>query len=143
MWLNTSNAGADDASYTTAEAEFGDELSDRLLCSDFGFSIPGGSTIDGIVVKVSRKATSSSADNNDDEIKIIKGGTLGTTDKAQAGAWGTTEQVITYGSDSDLWDLSWTAADINASTFGVSIAANINHTDLAQINYVTITVYYT
>lgn len=143
MWLNTSNAGADDSNYMTAEAEFADELSDRALFTDFGFAIPGGSTIDGIVVKLSRKASSSSASTNDDEVKLIVGGTVTGNDKAQAGAWGTTEQVITYGSDSDTWGLTPTAAQINASTFGVSIAANILHTDLAYINYVTITVYYT
>ena len=52
---------------------------------------------------------------------------------------------VSYGRISDLWGLSLTPADINASTFGVAISAqNIDakSQNLAYINHIRMTVYF-
>ena len=48
-----------------------------------------------------------------------------------------------YGSTSDLWGTTWTAADINNSDFGVALAANSTNARIAYVDYMQITVTYT
>lgn len=107
-----------------------------LKVSTFGFSIPTGATIDGIVVEVYR-AGSSTVDNS---VKIVKGGSVTGTDKATGTAWSTSP--ATYGSSTDLWGTTWTAAEINASGFGVAVSA-AESAGQANLNHIRITVYYT
>ena len=59
----------------------------------------------------------------DHRVRIIKGGAIGSTDKASGTAWPGSLAYTTYGGASDLWGETWTASDINASTFGVAISA--------------------
>ncbi len=58
----------------------------------------------------------------DDKVRLIKGGTVGSTDRAVPGAWQSTPNTTIYGGPSDLWGTTWTAEDLNASTFGVAIS---------------------
>jgi hypothetical protein len=58
----------------------------------------------------------------DEKVRIIKGGTVGSTDRAVANAWQSTPTTTIYGGPSDLWGESWTAEDLNASTFGFAIS---------------------
>lgn len=60
----------------------------------------------------------------DNSAKIVKGGTIGGTEKAGAGLYNTSPTYNTYGGASDLWGQSWSAADINASTFGFALSIN-------------------
>jgi hypothetical protein len=53
------------------------------------------------------------------------------------------EQTKTYGSNTSLWGLTLTPADINASTFGLAFSAKSGNTTRAYIDYVAIKVYYT
>jgi hypothetical protein len=120
-----------------------------LKATNFGFAISGGDTIDGIVVEIERKCTHSVLFEyaQDNIVKIVKGGTISGTDKADTVTkWPTTDAYASYGGAADLWGLSWTASDINDSTFGVVISANINLLKLpvvARIDHIRITVYYT
>ena len=60
-------------------------------------------------------------------------------------SWPATEQYISHGGSSDLWGLTWTVAQINASDFGVSIKAEGIDPSGGDgtIDAVRITVYYT
>lgn len=61
----------------------------------------------------------------DSSIKIVKSdGTFGTTNKASATQWTTTDTYISYGSSSDLWGEIWSSADINDIDFGVVLSAS-------------------
>jgi hypothetical protein len=62
----------------------------------------------------------------DAQVYLIKGNTVQTTASNRANtltAWPLTDSVATYGSSTDLWNNVWTPADINASNFGLAIAA--------------------
>ena len=51
--------------------------------------------------------------------------------------------VVSYGGATDLWGLTWTAADINAANFGVVISAHDSVSGaLAQVDSFAITVTY-
>lgn len=67
-------------------------------------------------------------------------------DKSNTSFYLTAEAYIIYGSSSDLWELSWAYSDINNSTFGFALSANLIDTignwD-ASIDHIRITVSYT
>lgn len=112
-----------------------------LKATNFGFSIPTGAAISGIVVEIERKESAANV-ARDNRVRIVKGGTIGTTDKASASEWPTTDTYATYGSDVDLWGETWTVADINSSNFGVAISAMGLGGGTASIDHIRITVYY-
>lgn len=76
--------------------------------------------------QVSDSIYASSSVNNgaiDFSVKIVKGNTIAGTDQSVAAAWPPTKAYAMFGSSSNLWGLAWTPGDINASNFGVAVAA--------------------
>lgn len=58
----------------------------------------------------------------DDEIRLLKGGTPSATNHSTGANWAnTTDAVFTYGNPTDLWGETWLPADINASNFGARL----------------------
>ncbi len=125
-----------------------DQNTQCLTVSDFGFAIPAGAVIDGIVLDVEKRRTpgGSSGIVEDNGLQIMKGGVLVGPNKSQYGIdWPLTDTYVSYGSSTDLWGTTWTPADINASDFGVSLAS-ISYICGASvttgIDHVRMTVYY-
>lgn len=144
-WSNPSNATAsDDSDAICVVGQGTGQIGEYLKCTNFGFSIPAGATIDGITVDVELR---SSQVNRvvDNAVRIVKGGTIGSTDRSSGTNWPTTETTRSYGSTSDLWGESWTVADINASTFGFAISPSSTGAGSrnAEIDHVQITIEYT
>lgn len=143
-WVNPSNVGANDGSeaqVTHATYDSGDH-SYRLQATNFGFSIPTGATIDGIVVEIDRRCFAGSAVDN--EVRLYNGsGLLVGDNKASATAWPATSAIATYGGSTDNWAAGLTAASFN-SAFGVSliVAATAANVDIG-VDFVRVTVYYT
>lgn len=143
------NVTASDNVYATAShCDCCDQNTQCLTVSDFGFAIPIGAVIDGIVLEVEkrRSAGGSSGIVEDNGLQIMKGGALVGPNKSQYGIdWPLTDTYVSYGSSTDLWGTTWTAADINASNFGVSLAS-ISYvcgaTITTRIDHVRMTVYY-
>lgn len=138
----TSNNGY--ATVTMSSAQ----QSQFLEATNFGFAIPAGSTIDGIVAEIERASSSvaSSVSVVDVNVYIIKGGTRQTIqDKASPTLWTTTDTYAVYGGATDLWGVSWTDSDINASNFGVALKCKPSGlaSRTASVDHVRITVYYT
>ena len=152
-WANPSNAGASDNSYATSCNSVGAGVTSQYLKStSFGFSIPGGATIDGIEVQIEKKAASdtASAFTKDIVLQLLKAGTIVGSNKADTvNKWGTTDSIYTYGGSSDLWGTTWTDSDINGSTFGCVFRAEASNgtksgsATLSSVDHVKITVYYT
>ena len=75
---------------------------------------------------------------------MIAGSPVG-SNKASGSTWSTTTSTtVTYGSSSDLWGTTWTAADLNATNFGLRFAAKNTGagTATASLDYVYVTVTY-
>ena len=143
-WSNPGNAAASDNSYATAVIGAAVTPSEYLKVTNFGFAIPTGATIDGITVAVEH--SSSQANRvNDHAVRIVKGGTIGSTDKGSATNWPTSDASVNYGGAADLWGESWSYSDINDSGFGAALAAAStgSGTRTARIDLITITVAYT
>ena len=76
----------------------------------------------------------------DAEVRLLKGGVIGGTNKAVATPWRTTDAYATYGGVIDLWGRTWTLADINATDFGAAFSAQVQN-GTASVDHMRITVY--
>ena len=140
-WSTPDNAKTSNDTYTTV-VFVSPLISNYLKATNVSFSIPTGATINGIVVEVEKKQTNGTT-IIDDRVRIVKGGTIGSTDKSTGATWPTTEAYVAYGSSSDLWGETWSASDINGSTFGFVISNSGSAIGSASVDHMRITVYYT
>lgn len=147
-WGNLSNASSSDNTYAVSGGPL--VTSWYLVVKNFGFSIPSGATIDGIVVEVERKADAgfsiidSSSQTN--AFKLLKSGSaVGNSKRDSVNYWPTSDTYKTYGGDSDLWGTTWTDSDINNVDFGLQLAFDNESKSniIGYVDYVRITVYYT
>lgn len=85
-WANPSNATTSNNGYATVSLSNGG-TSQYIKTTGFGFSIPTGATINGIVAEVERSEANSNGGNvcRDNAIRIVKAGSTGTTDQSQSG----------------------------------------------------------
>ncbi len=142
-WNIPNNAKISDNVYSTAVGGRYGATSHYLKSTNFGFSVPTGATIDGIIVQFERFANTADL-VSDSKVRIVKAdGSISTTDRKAAGYWSTTEAYYTYGSSSDKWGESWTAANINDADFGVAISTSNVPAGTSFIDHVRIIVYYT
>src|SRR3990167_10006270 len=147
-WTNTGNISADDN--VTADCLFDtvDQISYYLKATNFGFSIPTGSTIDGIVAEVQCWDQGVAFNTIENSVKIVKGGTISGDEKSTGAGMNSppSSTTFTYGSSSDLWGLSWTVSDINASDFGLVWSSKCTSTmfgGYTNVDFIRITIYYT
>ncbi|MDO8716371.1 MAG: hypothetical protein Q7J73_06140, partial [Dehalococcoidales bacterium] len=89
--------------------------------------------------------TYTTAGVRDTAVKIVKAdGTFGSTNKADTSTdWPIADAYATYGGAADLWDETWTAANINDADFGVMLQAEVPSTFTGSVDHMRITVYYT
>jgi hypothetical protein len=148
------NARVNDGYWATASSVLqllGDRQTEYLQVKDFGFNIPTAASICGIEVNVIRSATNvdlvlHTASVKDYDVRVMKtGGPVGTNAYTTT-EWPSSDGTATYGGNGALWGTTWSPADVNSPDFGFSISAKIHGTatlfPTAQINYITITVYY-
>lgn len=149
-WTNPNNASSSDNTYATVLINNPTVTTHYLKATNFGFSIPNGSTINGIVVEIERKSSSNTVSRfaRDNVVKLVIGGSIVGSNYSLAAKWSTTESYFTYGGSSDLWGNTITVSDVNSSTFGVVLSASLSdtnkvRTETAYVDHIRITVYYT
>lgn len=144
-WLNPTNGIANDGNYTTSLFTITTFNSQYLKASNFGFSIPKNSIITGIKIDIEKSVISVGADVQDKTLQLLKADTISGNNKASANAWSTSDSVVSYGSDGDLWGLTLNPSDINDNTFGLvfSVQSILGLTiNTCNIDYILITIYY-
>lgn len=140
-WTNVNNVATSNDQYATASFATGNGPEPGgLKVSNFGFNIPADKTIVGIVLEVERKASASNAAK--DGFVTLRKNLTSSDNKGKAGNWSTTEAYEVYGANNDLWGLTWTPADINASTFAAVIYVGSDAACTVSIDHVRVTVYY-
>lgn len=139
-WTNPGNVTADDSTFATA-ALTAIDTTQFLKATGFGFSIPTGSTVDGILVEWKRKGEF----GVDNVVKLVQGGAVAGDDKADAvTAWpNPAAAYASYGGAADLWGLTWTPAQINAADFGAVLSGECTDVATLSVDHVRITVTYT
>ena len=148
-WANPTNVVSDNATEASITASTYDspDISQLLVCSNFGFTIPSGATIDGITVEIDRRSIIASS-GKDFRVQIATGtgfGDLVGDNKAvPATIWPTSSAVATYGGAADTWNAGLTDPFVNASDFSIMIScqANIANADVG-IDFVRVTINYT
>jgi uncharacterized protein DUF6701 len=144
-WANTGNAVSSNNSYATATVD--GSTTNYLRCLSYGFNIPAGATILGIEVNVERKSSRTQNGGSEDAaMRLVKGGTIQTTDRSSGTTYTTGDVVETHGSPTDLWGTTWAAAEINAANFGAAFAATKanggGNSHAISVDHIQITVYY-
>lgn len=116
---------------TTAVAIPASAVTDFLATTNYGFSIPGPSTVLGVQVSF-RRSANTATDIFDNTVVLTKNGTVAVgLDHGQGGFWPNSPgAVANYGATNDTWSAGLAPADVNAATFGVLISAlNSNGTN--------------
>ena len=97
------------------------DYSKRLNVYTFSAGIPAGATINGIEVGVERMANN---DVKDYAIRLMDDATNKGDNKADtATLWPDNDTNAFYGGAADLWGATWSAAQVNAATFGIGVRA--------------------
>lgn len=136
-WTNPGNVVSDNTTDTTSAVP-----TDYLVCTGFGFTIPIGSTINGVTVRVEASETGTGSSNYIPQLISAATPTLIGSAKSAVTVNGTTKVISTNGSTSDVWGASLTPDIVNAAGFGVALWST-DTTNTLLIDYVTIAIEYT
>lgn len=141
-WTNPGNVVSDNTTDATCAATDANG-SDYLVAKTFGFSIPAGATIKGVLVRVEASEHTSGTEPLRAQLQNESGTLFGSekTTSNEGSISGTTKAVYTYGSTSDLWGATLTPAIVNDPDFGVRFYFSTAH-DI-RIDYVTMAIQYT
>jgi hypothetical protein len=144
-WVTTNQAGASDNSYSS----FGDipntagAYTNYLVVTGFGFTVPFGASISGIMVEIERSDPNGLT--SDYSIRLVKNAAVRATDRSTGTPYPTTDAYQTYGGFGDTWGDTWSYKDVSGGSFGVAIAAQRNATGGTtdgRIDHVRITLFF-
>lgn len=142
-WTDATNAQTDN---DTGAAWGAGSSSDILSCTNFGFEIPIGATIDGIVVNIKGRETSG-GNTSVSSMRLVQDGETEVGDNNAADDvtdWNNDAyEIKEHGTPADLWGLSLDADDINSSTFGIAHRSTKASAGATNVDYISMTVYYT
>lgn len=144
-WSDLNNASSSDDNYSWSSAITLGDTTQRLMVTDFSFTIPPTASICGVEVTFEHSATGTLHSVSDNAIRLIKGGVVLGDNKAKSAVWSSTDTEVAYGDSTDTWGITLSPADINASDFGVAIAVDLSGVSVlptARIDQVNIKVNY-
>jgi hypothetical protein len=148
-WTNVTRVVSTNSSYATASVT--NTVTHYINCQNFGFSVPSNATIAGVLCSVIAHTNGSLGDAGDNSVKLIKGGTIQGTDQVIFGTLAalasSTDLTFLYpvtGGGANLWGLTLTPADVNASNFGVAVSlqGETNNTNTIFVDSITLQVFY-
>ncbi|MFT3793888.1 MopE-related protein [Flavobacterium sp.] len=149
-WSATNNVYTDNTSYTTITGSTsGNTTSQTLIITGYNFAIPANAIVEGVSATVGKFRSGGivGGEAQDNSIRLVKGGSAAGDNKAAGGNWSTSSTATaSYGGVADLWNVSLTPADVNASNFGVAFAATVTQSTFgnrtANLDYISLTVTY-
>jgi hypothetical protein len=143
-WSNPSGITADGGAVASTSLS-ALSVTHYLKGTNFGFAVPVGATITGVVVEIERGDFDETDQVVDSVVKLIKGGVVSGNNKATATTYSPSAfEVASYGGSSDLWGLTLTPTDVNASNFGVVLsAATTSGAGAPLVDFVRVTAHYT
>jgi len=144
-WANPTRITASNNSRSRSTNASG-VTSDTLVASNFGFSIPGTATIVGVEVRAELSKTYFLDTSTYSYVNIGKdSSTLGTS-KAPGDSLTTSDVNYDDGGSSDMWGLSLTPTEVNASTFQARIRVDhvyLYGTSEVDCDAIAVKIYYT
>lgn len=121
-------------------------LSEHLRASNFGFSIPSGATIDGVLAEINLQANSANKIKDIDAFLVDENGSNFGDDQRKDEFFPTSPTTWEYGGSTDKWGASLTPAIINDVDFGVRFKVkneSVTTSWNALVYFIRLTVYYT
>ena len=123
-WTSLTNAYASDNAYVSGDISGGGYISSQLKTTGYGFSIPSTAVIVGVQVDVERNGSFA----QDFGAQLIKGGTVAGVSRSSAlPGIGGSDTIGSFGGPTDMWGLTLTPSDVNASNFGAMYQAQNTH----------------
>ena len=116
--VTVENLATSDDAYTSVAMAAGDLTSQILRCTNFGFSLPATSTIDGVELRLERKGTQTLTGVTESVVQVVVGGSPEGDDQGTNDTWPTSDASITFGGPSNLWGTTLTQAEVEATGFG-------------------------
>lgn len=140
-WTNPGNAASSNNSYAVAACGTADGT-EYLLATNFGFEIPAGATINGVVVEIE---ADSAAVGMCDTVALLKSSAPASSNYGTGSPPSGDGVYDSFGGVADLWGTTWSVAEINDSGFGVALVYITSEFDAAtfSVDHVRITVHYT
>lgn len=144
-WTNPGNiTSSNDSDARVANVTTGADT-DLLAATQLGFSIAADQSILGITVEIEAADLGTLADTALSIVQLTKDGSTGVGSDLESGTQQLTltDTYYTYGGAANLWGTTWTYAEVNASTFGVLIAARgieSGNAGFVDIDHVRITI---
>lgn len=138
-WTGPENVVSDN----TTDATCNGTGSDYLVARNYGFTVPAGATINGILVRVEASEHSGGTEpllaQLQDATAALIGSSKSTSNEGSIS--GTTKAVYTYGSTSDLWGATLDDTIVNDPDFGVRLWFTTAHD--VRVDFVTLAIEYT
>lgn len=117
---------------------------DDMKLADFSVTVPLGATIDSIIVTIEGNGGANPAAGRQIDVALTKDGVAEVGDVVMQDLNKNSDVTYTVrGSTNDLWNTTWSPAEINADTWGVFINKTSASTDEIRIDSVSIRVYWT
>lgn len=140
-WNMPELAGLSDDQYASQNGPGSDTA--YLWATGFGFNVPNGSVVEGVVVEIERSASNDFGGSVvDAEVRLVRAGAVAGGDKASPSPWPVVDAYAAYGGASDLWGLGGLlAAEVNAADFGVALKSDALG-ETGMVDHVRMTVYY-
>ncbi len=143
-WVTIANIGANDSAYAsiTAATYDANDISYRAKAQGFGFVIPAGTVIDGIIVQIERRCAAGSAVDYRVQLLDENGNLVGDNKADTVNAWAAVDTMKPYGGTTDLWGWSGvTATKLNNANFGVVVSAKATGADTdIYIDYIRVAI---
>jgi len=133
-WTNPGFATASNDQY--AAAVLGNQTSQWLVVTQFGFDLREGDQVTGIKAEVECKCLSSSSTL---VARLVKAGVIQSSSSTINVT--STEAFLETGGENYLWEGTWTTDDINATGFGVAVRKDSVTTETFQVDSIRITIY--
>ncbi len=138
-WTNIDSVFATDDRRTA----YAGTTADSLYVTNFTMGVPAGATITAIIVTSEGFGASSIGNRRRFLIGVTKDGTTHAGDIVTFEHQQSTDDLLTFSGVDSLWQTTWTAAQVNATTFGLVIRKSGNKTDLLSGDHFQINVHYT
>ena len=144
-WTTPAEVASDNGVYgnITAASFDANDLSYLLKATNPSMGVPAGATINGILVEIERHYAAGTVADYD--VCLTKDGSARVgDDKSTGAAFPAADAITSFGGATDLWGTTWTADEVNATTFGVlyKMQATGANAD-GFVDFIRITVYYT
>jgi hypothetical protein len=110
-------AALDDQAVLTVDPLEDGRDSDMLHINQFGFALPSDAVVLGIQFRMWHRKNWGGAIH--DKIVRLELGSIASNNYPAVGPWPDTYTERGYGSNLQLWDRAWTAAEINSADFGI------------------------